>query len=98
MGRREQNRNAAARPTIPPATIPGRETAFCAPISWSRGRLHTSIERRYKPDRRILCKAEFRMTASALSQPFDDIRRLIAAMPGPDADAVAAVARRATRS
>ena len=34
------------------------------------------------------------MTASALSQPFDDIRRLIAAMPGPDADAVAAVRQR----
>jgi nicotinate-nucleotide--dimethylbenzimidazole phosphoribosyltransferase len=48
---------------------------------------------RYKPDRRIFSN-EFRMTASALSQPFDDIRRLIAAMPGPDADAVAAVRQR----
>jgi len=34
------------------------------------------------------------MTATASSQPFDDIRRLIAKMPGPDADAVAAVRQR----
>ena len=34
------------------------------------------------------------MTASALSQPFDDIRRLIATMPGPDEDAVEAVRQR----
>jgi nicotinate-nucleotide--dimethylbenzimidazole phosphoribosyltransferase len=34
------------------------------------------------------------MTAAATSQPFDDIRRLIATMPGPDAEAVAAVRAR----
>src|SRR3954454_7298351 len=34
------------------------------------------------------------MTPPAADQPFDDIRRLIAAMPGPDRDATAAVRRR----
>ena len=34
------------------------------------------------------------MTTPAADQPFDDIRRLIAAMPGPDRDAAAAVRRR----
>jgi nicotinate-nucleotide--dimethylbenzimidazole phosphoribosyltransferase len=34
------------------------------------------------------------MTAAASSQPFDDIRRLVSTMPGPDTDAAAAVRQR----
>jgi len=34
------------------------------------------------------------MTAGASSQPFDDIRRLVSTMPGPDTDAAAAVRQR----
>jgi nicotinate-nucleotide--dimethylbenzimidazole phosphoribosyltransferase len=34
------------------------------------------------------------MTAAGSSQPFDDIRRLVSTMPGPDTDAAAAVRQR----
>jgi nicotinate-nucleotide--dimethylbenzimidazole phosphoribosyltransferase len=45
-------------------------------------------------DRAVKTFDEFPMTTPAADQPFDDIRRLIAAMPGPDRDAAAAVRRR----